>query len=187
MTTLTPPKPGIATTSAYGLAKLATSGQNASGVVVQGDDIRLNRNTIVVLGSTFTTNSATPVDVTGFSVTLADPGTYNILINGFVQSPNAATGANLTLTISGSPTRRSFSRKQFTSATIAIDDMINIDDGGTVAATMGGVNVDRNVLLAGCVITNGSNCTLQVRAVRGGTSNTISVMAGSNIIAQKIA
>lgn len=187
MTTVTPPKPGLATTSAYGLVKLATSGQNAAGVVVQGDDIRLNRNQIVVLGSNFTTSSATPVNVTGLAVTLTDPGTYNVLINAFIQSPNAATGANITLTVTGSPTRRSFSRKQFTAATTAINDMINADDGGTVATTMGGVNADRNVLIAGCVITAGSSCTIQVRAVRGGTSNTISVMAGSNIIAQKLA
>jgi len=71
-------------------------------------------------------------------------------------------------------------------ATTTIDDMINTDDAGTVPTTVGGTNVARHVLIAGTVKTNGSNCTIQMRAVRGGTSNTITILAGSNMTAQKI-
>lgn len=90
------------------------------------------------------------------------------------------------MTITGSPSLRSFGRKEFTAATTTIDDMINTDDAGTVPTTVGGTNVPRHVLIAGTVKTNGSNCTIQMRAVRGGTSNTITILAGSNMTAQKI-
>lgn len=143
-------------------------------------------NTGAVLGSDFTTSSATAVDITGYSVTLSDPGTYNVIINAFYTSPNSATGVGVTMTITGSPSLRSFGRKEFTAATTTIDDMINTDDAGTVPTTVGGTNVPRHVLIAGTVKTNGSNCTIQMRAVRGGTSNTITILAGSNMTAQKI-
>ena len=175
-----------ATTSATGVVELATDGENAASVVVQGNDSRINRNQVSLLGSDFTTSSATAVDITGYTLTLTDPGTYNVLINAFYQTPNTATGAAVTMTITGSPSLRSFGRKQFTAATTTIDDMINTDDAGTVPTTMGGINVPRNVIIAGTVKTNGSNCVIQLRAVRGGTSNTITVLTGSNMTAQKI-
>lgn len=140
-----------------------------------------------VLGSDFTTSSAGPSDVTGWSLTLADPGTYLITIAAFVSSSNNSTGVSLSVTISGSPTLRSLDRNLYTAGTTKINDVVNTDDAGTVPTTMSGLNVPRPCMFVGMVKTSGSSATIQMRIARGGSSNNVSALAGSAIIAQKIA
>ena len=140
-----------------------------------------------VLGSDFTTSSAGPSDVTGWSLTLADPGTYLITIAAFVSSSNSSTGVSLSVTISGSPTLRSLDRNLYTAGTTKINDVVNTDDAGTVPTTMSGLNVPRPCMFVGMVKTSGSSATIQMRIARGGSSNNVSALAGSAIIAQKIA
>jgi hypothetical protein len=140
-----------------------------------------------VLGSDFTTSSAGPSDVTGWSLTLADPGTYLITIAAFVSSSNNSTGVSLSVTISGSPTLRSLDRTLYTAGTTKIHDVVSTDDAGTVPTTMSGLNVPRPCMFVGMVKTSGSSATIQMRIARGGSSNNVSALAGSAIIAQKIA
>jgi hypothetical protein len=139
-----------------------------------------------VLGSDFTTSSAGPSDVTGWSLTLADPGTYLITIAAFVSSSNNSTGVSLSVTISGSPTLRSLDRTLYTAGTTKIHDVVSTDDAGTVPTTMSGLNVPRPCMFVGMVKTSGSSATIQMRIARGGSSNNVSALAGSAIIAQKI-
>lgn len=179
-------------TNVTGAMTLANSGVSAGTYSLVTVDAKgrvtagANLNSSNVLSGDFTTSSATPVDITGWALTLADPGTYIVIIDCDYQSPNASTGVGVTMTITGSPSRRAFMRSEMTTATTQITDQLNNDDGGSVPTTVGGINTDRKVLFYGKVITDGSNCTVQMRAVRGGTSNTITIRTGASITAQKI-
>lgn len=141
----------------------------------------------VTLGTQFDTSSASYVDVTGLAITLPDPGTYLLQIVAPFSSPNASTGVSISMTVTGSPTIRSFLRTQPATASTAITDVINVDDAGTIPTTIGGINTPRPATIHGIVKTNGSNAVVQMRVCRGGTSNTVSVLVGASIAAVKVA
>ena len=150
-------------------------------------DARYIQSIFAHLGSTFTTSSATPLDVTGLAVTLDANSTYVVEIVCMAQSSNTATGVNVTLTISGSPTIRTFDRRAYTAVATALDATIGVDDGGSGSTTIDSANTNRPVNMTGIIVTAGSTSTLQVRLYRGGTSNDVRVMQGATIIARKVA
>jgi hypothetical protein len=161
-------------------------GTDASIPARSDADARYIRSQFAVLGTTFTTNSGTYVNVTGWSLTLDANSTYIVEIIAMLQSSNTATGANLSMTVSGTPTHRTFDRRAFSAATTAADGVINTDDGGAVIATVDTINTNRPVNMTGLVVTGASPATIQPRAIRGGSANNISVMGGATIIARKV-
>lgn len=140
------------------------------------------------ISADFTTSSATFVDVTGLSVTIPAGQTWVVIIDGAYQSTNAATGAGVSLTRTGSPTRSNFERRIYTTITTnAMSGAVgNIDDAGPINTTVDTINVDRHWIMTGNVKTAASACVIQVRAARGGSANNISIMAGASIIAHRI-
>lgn len=171
-----------------GTAALVNTGTGSSDVpTITQADARYIQSQFAVLGSNFTTNSATPVDVTGLAVTLDANSTYLVDIAVVMQSSNTSTGYSVTMTITGSPTVRNFDRRMFTSGTVATDQVINTDDGGPGFGSIDSANANRPVNMVGVVVTSGSAATIQMRLVRGGSANNITMIAGSSIIARKVA
>lgn len=140
------------------------------------------------ISADFTTSSATFVDVTGLTVTIPAGQTWVVIIDGSYQSTNAATGAGVSLTRTGSPTRSNFERRIYTAAATNVMNgaVGNIDDVGPINTTVDTINVDRHWIMTGNVKTAASACVIQVRAARGGSANNISIMAGASIIAHRI-
>lgn len=171
-----------------GTAALVNTGTGSGDVPTTSQaDERYIRSQFVVLGSDFTSSSGTFVDVTGLAITLDANSTYIVEIVAMVQSSNTSTGYGLSLTVSGSPTHRTFDRRMFTTATNAIDNTMGVDDGGTNIISVDAANVNRPVNMTGIVVTAGSPSTIHVRLIRGGSANNVSVMAGATIIARKVA
>lgn len=175
---------------AFGTAAYVNTGTGSSDVptIAQADARYVLQTSFKsnVLGSNFATSSATYVDVTGSSVTLDASSTYLIHITGSYQSANTSTGVGVSMTMTNSPTFRSFDRRVYTVATTATDNTINADDGGAIATTVDIANTNRNFTFTGTVTTAGSSSVLQLRAARGGTSNNVTIMAGAIIAAHKI-
>lgn len=171
-----------------GTAAVVNTGTGASDVpTITQADARYLRSVIAVLSTTFTTNSAAYVDITGLAVTLDANSTYVVEVMAIVQSSNTATGANVSMTVSGSPTTRTFDRRAFFAPTTAIDAVINTDDGGATTGTTDAANANRPLNMTGLVVTAGSAATIQLRVIRAGSANNISILAGATIIARKVA
>ena len=149
---------------------------------------RASRELTASLSSDFTTSSASYVDVTGLAVTLAANSRYMVLIDGAYQSANTGTGAMVSITRTGSPTVCNFERRLYTAA--ATNSMLgsvgNADDVGSPGTTVDSANTDRHWNMFGSVVTGASSCTIQVRAIRGGAANNITIRAGSSIVAHKV-
>ena len=62
----------------------------------------------------------------------------------------------------------------------------NADDVGSAGSSVDSANTDRHWNMSGIVVTGASACTLQVRAIRGGAANNITIRAGSAIVAHKV-
>ena len=140
------------------------------------------------LSSSFTTSSASYVNVTGLSVTLDANSTYSVSIMGCYQSTNTGTGAMVSLTRTGSPTVCNFERRLYSAAATStmLGSVGNADDVGAAGTTVDIANVDRAWNMHGIVVTSASPCVLQVRAIRVGSANNISIRQGSTIIANKV-
>lgn len=149
---------------------------------------RASRELTASLSSDFTTSSASYVDVTGLAVTLAANSRYMVLIDGAYQSANTGTGAMVSITRTGTPTVCNFERRLYTAA--ATNSMLgsvgNADDVGSPGTTVDSANTDRHWNMFGIVVTGASSCTIQVRAIRGGAANNITIRAGSSIVAHKV-
>lgn len=150
------------------------------------DTLYFGRNTST-LASDFTTSSATYTDITGLSVTLDANSTYMIWITTPYSSPNTATGVGVSMTVTGSPTMRHVTRTQWTNTTVINSSNFGADDAGSIGTTVGTANVIYGCTFLCTFVTAGSPSVVQMRAARGGTSNTISIKAGSTIVAVKIA
>lgn len=150
------------------------------------DTLYFGRNTST-LSSDFTTNSATYTDITGLSVTLEANSTYMIWITTPYSSPATNTGAGVSLTVTGSPTMRHVTRTQWTNTTVINSSNFSADDAGSIGTTVGTANAIYGCTFLCTFVTAGSTSVVQMRAARGGTSNTISIKAGSTIVAVKIA
>lgn len=149
---------------------------------------RASRELTASLSSDFTTSSASYVDVTGLAVTLAANSRYMVLIDGAYQSANTGTGAMVSLTRTGSPTVCNFERRLYTAAATnaMLGSVGNADDVGSAGSSVDSANTDRHWNMSGIVVTGASACTIQVRAVRGGSANNITIRAGSAIVAHKV-
>ena len=150
------------------------------------DTLYFGRNTST-LSSDFTTNSATYTDITGLSVTLEANSTYMIWITTPYSSPATATGVGVSMTVTGSPTLRHVTRTQWTNTTVINSSNFSADDTGSIGTTVGTANAIYGCTFLCTFVTAGSSCVVQMRAARGGTSNTISIKAGSTIVAMKMA
>lgn len=137
------------------------------------------------LPTDFTTSSNTHVDVTGLAVTIPANSRAQVSIVGAYQSPNVGTGAMVSITRTGSPTVCNFQRTLFTAAATngQLGSVGNSDDLGAAGNSVDAINTDRHWSMTGIVVTGASPCTIQVRAVRGGAANTITIRQGSSIIA----
>ena len=149
---------------------------------------RASRELTASLSSDFTTSSASYVDVTGLAVTLAANSRYMVLIDGAYQSANTGTGAMVSLTRTGSPTVCNFERRLYTAAATnaMLGSVGNADDVGSAGSSVDSANTDRHWNMSGIVVTGASACTIQVRAIRGGAANNITIRAGSAIVAHKV-
>lgn len=150
---------------------------------------RTARDKRATLSADFTTSSATYVDVTGLAITLDANSTYLVSISGCYTSPALATGVGVSLTRTGSPTICNLDRTLYTAITTAVlyGNIGGSDDFGPIGTTVDTINVNRNFSFFGTVKTSGSSSVIQVRAARGGTSNTIAIKEGAVIMAHKIA
>ena len=149
---------------------------------------RASRELTASLSSDFTTSSATYVDVTGLAVTLAANSRYMVLIDGAYQTANTGTGAMVSITRTGSPTVCNFERRLYTTATTnaMLGSVGNVDDNGSPGSSVDTANVDRHWSMTGIVVTGANPCTIQVRAIRGGAANNITIRAGSSIVAHRV-
>ena len=150
------------------------------------DTLYFGRNTST-LSSDFTTSSATYTDITGLSVTLEANSTYMIWITTPYSSPATATGVGVSMTVTGSPTLRNVTRTQWTNTTVINSSNFGADDAGSIGATVGTAGQVYGCTFLCTFVTAGSTSVVQMRAARGGTSNTISIRAGATIVAVKIA
>jgi len=130
------------------------------------------------------TTSNAFANVTGLAVTIPANSNYDIRIPYVFQCAGTTTGFNISMTISGSPTTRSFVRSQASSDTANVAAQIRTDDGGTTVTTCGAANTDFFGMINGNIRTSGSGATIQVRIARGGTSANITLVSGA-IIASK--
>jgi hypothetical protein len=151
--------------------------------------MRTSRDKRATLSADFTTSSATYVDVTGLAITLDANSTYLVSISGCYSSPATATGVGVSLTRTGSPTICNLDRTLYTAITTAVlyGNVGGSDDFGPIGTSVDTINVNRNFSFFGTVKTSGDPCVIQVRAARGGTSNTIAIKEGAVMMAHKIA
>ena len=148
-------------------------------------DLDVSRE-LASITSNFTTSSGTYVDITGLAVTLEANSVYQVTMLTPYQSPALATGAGVSITMTGSPTLRNASRTMFTTGSVAGTTTSNTDDNHNINTTISPANATLGCVMIMSVMTSGSACTIQGRAARGGTAGTITIMAGSSISALKI-
>ena len=150
------------------------------------DTLYFGRNTSTLSGD-FTTNSATYTDITGLTVTLDANSKYMVWITTPYSSPATATGVGVSMTVTGSPTLRNVTRTQWTNTTVINSSNFGADDAGSIGATVGTAGQVYGCTFLCTFVTAASSCVIQMRAARGGTSNTISIKEGATIVAVKIA
>jgi len=142
------------------------------------------------LAAQFDTSSASYVDVTGFSVTLAANSNYYIDFYAVYRSPATTTGAGISLSFTNAPTvLMEQTRRVAVAGTNSFGYVTGTDTGAGIgtATTAGSTATNLSCRTSGTVKTGGSASVMQVRFARGGTSNTVSMMAGmSTINAHKI-
>lgn len=149
------------------------------------EDLGISRE-YVSITSNFTTSSATYVDITGLAVTLEANSVYQVTMLTPYQSPALATGAGVSVKMTGSPTLRNASRTMFTTGGVAGTVTSNTDDNHLINTTVNPANATLGCVMTMTVMTSGSACTIQGRAARGGTAGTITIMGGSSIVAIKV-
>lgn len=176
------------TTLGLGTAAVVNTGTGSSDVptISDADSRYFGRNTST-LSSDFTTSSATYTDITGLSVTLEANSTYMIWITTPYSSPATTTGVGVSMTVTGSPTMRNTTRTQWTNTTVINSSNFGADDTGSIGTTVGTAGATYGCTFLCTFVTASNSCVVQMRAARGGTSNTISIKAGSTIVAVKIA
>lgn len=140
----------------------------------------------VVMGSNFTTSSATYVDLTGLAVTLDANSTYWISIVVPYSTPSSSTGTGLSLTCTNSPTLISASRSNQSATSAAVAANVNGNDVGSITTTVTAGSTNYVHVLTGVIVTSGSSSVVQARFARGGTSNTCTAYAGASILAIKL-
>lgn len=167
----------------------ATTKANAAQATAIAASEPVGNTRRTVLGSDFPTSSATAVDVTGLNITIPAGETWAVKIMGAYQSTNVNTGAAVSITRTGSPTRCIFERRIFTAAgTFSSSGSVGTADdvGITANTTVDGANTDRSFTMLGLVKAGASDCVIQVRTIRGGSANNIKIMTGSYILAHKL-
>lgn len=174
-----------ASTSAVGVVELATDGENASGVVVQGNDARINRDLIATVGSGQTTTSTTPVTITGASVTLAASTTYDVELTVLAECSSTSGGFGLTINGSAAATYVAARFDSHQSAGNYPVANISAYDGGTAATTCTAANTVYYMVLRGRVVNGGSSSTLSGRIFRGGGSGTITIRSATIVATQR--
>ena len=184
----------LTASQARGVLGLGTAAEVNTGTgsgdvpTITDADARYGQALRAALTSNFTTNSATFVDVTGLSITLDANSVYLLEVSGCLQSTNTATAFAPSLTITGSPTERTLHRELFSAGGTQVFNHIGVDDGGGSPITsIDSANTSRRFTITGPIVTSGSSALVQVRVVRTGSANNISVMAGTTIIARKVA
>lgn len=166
---------------------LGNNADSASGFVTQtGGDARYLTRLAASLTSDFTTNSASFVDVTGLTVTLEANSVYQIFVSTPYTSTSTSTGIGISLTATGSPTVRNMSRTLWNNNTNPAQSTHNSDDAGTILTTVNNAGTIYGCTLLLSFHTAGSSSVVQIRAVRGGSNNNVSVKSGSSIVAIKI-
>jgi hypothetical protein len=169
-----------ATTTTTGVVELATDGENASLVVVQGNDSRLPAHVYLTSGQTFT--STTPADVTGLSFSVTSGRHYHYEFICLVRTDTTACGVVFTVTI---PT--------FTNFGGAVS--LNIAADGTAAEFVGAITSSGDQVVGTAMVATGTdyvaivegiivpsaNGTLQLQCARetNASSPTITVSRGS--------
>ena len=134
------------------------------------------------LSSTFVTNSTTFVDVTGMTITV--PANKTALFRMYVPYNSAATtvGIGLSMTVTGSPTTRSFNRYTPTNATgTPVRANIASDDAGAINPTTGSAGAIYGIEMNGVVKAAGSACVVQLRMAVGGTPANVTLNAGGSM------
>lgn len=150
---------------------------NCTGLPPAGTTFML----VSTLGSDFTTSSATFVDVTAFSVSLAANTTYHFSADIIFQSANILNGINISINGPASPTKVVFSREIAATTATRNYEGINAYDGGTATGTIDTANADREAWMRGVIVNGANSGTLIVRvhSETGGTN--VKIIAGSSI------
>lgn len=139
------------------------------------------------LTSAFVTNSASFVDVTGMALTV--PAGKKAKFTFYVPYSSAATtvGIGLSMTVTGSPLVRHFTRFTPLNATgTPTRAMITTDDAGAVNASTGTASFNYGIEMNGVVVADASPCVVQLRMAVGGTPANITLSAGSVMMATLI-
>lgn len=167
-----------------GQLAISRGGTNASTEAAALTNLGILR---AMLSSAFVTNSASFVDVTGLAITV--PAGKTARFTAYIPYSSATTtvGIGLSMTITGSPLLRHFTRFTPTNGTgTPVRAQIIADDGGAVNATTASASTNYGIEMNGIVVADASPCVVQLRMSVGGTPANITLAAGSSMIATLI-
>jgi hypothetical protein len=146
------------------IARGGTAGITVAGALA-------NLGIAKITGSpSFSTTSTSFSDVTGATITI--PANVTAMFTSWIvtQSANAASGINVSITATNSPTI-SLTRAQNNAAGTTINQSnITANDGGTTLTTVTDVGSDIPCRILGTITTGGSASVIQLRLARGGAS-----------------
>ena len=117
-------------------------------------------------------------------MTITVPANKTALFRMYVPYNSAATtvGIGLSMTVTGSPTTRSFNRYTPTNATgTPVRANIASDDAGAINPTTGSASTTYGIEMNGVVKAAGSACVVQLRMAVGGTPANVTLNAGGSM------
>lgn len=177
-----------ATTAAAGLVELATDGENAANVAVQGNDSRFNRVRVAALAADFTNATTTMAAVTGggkaLSVPLLSGRRYAFEAVLYVDDSSGADGAKF----------------DFDASTVSVSSFrYYADDGNTgnfnittqgfitaLSTDVAGSGFTSNVIVLRGTIEPSSAGDLALRAAQNAhTTGTLTIFRGSSLVVRE--
>jgi hypothetical protein len=166
-----------ASTSAKGLVQLASDGQDASNVAVQGNDLRLPAAVKITSDQAF--SSSTPANVTGLSFSVVAGRSYYYRFVLLVRSDTATVGVRLTLTIPGATRFGATAQTQIGVDGNQLYTGAITSSGDAVAPTaVPAINTDHVAVVEGILVPSADG-TIQVQAGTETGTTTITVRQGS--------
>jgi hypothetical protein len=119
---------------------------------------------------TFNNSTTAFTDVTGATITIPAGVTAQITMWIVTRSANAASGINVSITATNSPTIALTRAQNSAAGTTQNQSNITANDGGTTLTTVTDVGSDLPCRILGTITTGGSASVIQLRLSRGGAS-----------------
>lgn len=161
---------------------------DGSGLLTTVDRSTLGGGTVVYMGTDFTTNSTSLVDVTGASVAVDANSTYNVEVIGEWTMSNTSGNVVFSLAVPSGATItaiRSSASADPSFPVVAIAG-INSSNGGTANSGIAVANGRASFNILGKLITGGTAGTLQLRLKSSDNAYTAKLYAGLTIKITKV-